>query len=205
MAQPDQTPFLSLSGQPNRVAIRRAGVQDVAAFGKIINDCAEYGLMLHRSPSYLYEHVRDFHVCLVDGQVAGVCGLNIVWANLAEVYALAVSPNFRGKGLGKRLVLTCIDEAEELGIKKLMTLTYEKDFFHRCGFTVVDRMSLPHKVWSECVRCPKNQACDEIAMIRELDVPDLSPAEVMEAPIARYDVPVPLIVRGQPHAVKSGE
>jgi len=26
--------------------IRHAGIQDVRAFGKIINDCAEYGLML---------------------------------------------------------------------------------------------------------------------------------------------------------------
>jgi amino-acid N-acetyltransferase len=193
-----KTTFASISVEPDRVQIRRAGVGDVPAIGKIINGYAEFGLMLHRSPSYLYEHVRDFHVCLVDGKIVGVCGLNIVWANLAEVYALAVAPEYRGKGLGKRLVLTCVDEAEELAIKKLMTLTYEREFFERCGFQVVDRMSLPHKVWSECVACPKNHACDEIAMIRVLDVPDLSPATPADPPSGNYEVPVPLAIRGQP-------
>lgn len=171
--------------------IRRAAIQDVPAIAKIINDCAEYGLMLHRSLSYLYEHVRDFHVAEEHGKVVGVCGLNVVWGNLAEVYSLAVAPEFRGKGLGRRLVLSCVDEAEELGIRKLMTLTYEKDFFARCGFTIVDRQELPLKVWSECVRCSKNQACDEIAMVRILeDVPDL--VSTPAPPAGPYEVPVTL-------------
>lgn len=172
--------------------IRRAGIQDVEAFGKIINDCAEYGLMLHRSLADLYENLRDFHVAIEDGKVVGVCGLKIVWANLGEVYSLAVAPAYRGKGLGRQLVLTCIDEGEELGIHKLMTLTYEKDFFARLGFQVVDRYALPHKVWSECVRCPKNTACDEIAMVRVLDVPDLSPVDLPETRPTSYEVPVQL-------------
>ena len=34
---------------------------------------------------------------------------------------------------------------------------------------MVDRRgALPLKVWSECVRCPKHDACDEIAMVRTL-------------------------------------
>lgn len=175
--------------------IRHARISDVPAFGKIINDCAEYGLMLHRSMQDLYENVRDFHVAVEGGKVVGVCGLKVVWANLAEVYALAVAPEHRGKGIGRRLVLTCVDEAEELGIHRLMTLTYEQNFFQRCGFTVVDRQSLPLKVWSECARCPKNQACDEIAMTRLLEVPDLAP--LPEAPAPTYEVPVPLVIRGE--------
>ena len=151
--------------------------------------------MLHRSIGYLYEHVRDFHVCIENDKVVGVCGLNIVWANLAEVYSLAVAPEFRGKGLGKQLVYSCIDEAEELGIQRLMTLTYEREFFVRCGFNVVDRMSLPMKVWSECARCPKNQDCDEIAMIRVLDVPDLAPPTPSTPPTSQYEVPVQLGIR----------
>lgn len=177
--------------------IRRAEIKDVPVFGKIINDCAEYGLMLHRSMSYLYEHVRDFHVAVEDGKVVGVCGLSIVWANMAEVYALAVEPSQRGKGLGRQLVLHCVDEGYELGIKTLMTLTYEKTFFSHCGFETVDRSSLPLKVWSECARCPKNQACDEIAMIRVLDVPDLNIPRP-ELPASAYEVPVVLKVRSLP-------
>ena len=173
--------------------IRHASIRDVPEFGKIINDCAEYGLMLHRSMGELYEAVRDFHVAIEDGKVVGVCGLKVVWGNLAEVYSLAVAPDYRNRGIGRRLVLTCIDEAEELGIHKLMTLTYEQHFFTRCGFSVVDRQTLPLKVWSECARCPKNQACDEIAMVRVLEVPDLTPTHNTPAP--NYEVPVPLVVR----------
>ncbi len=174
--------------------IRHAVTRDVPAMGKIINDCAEYGQMLHRSQSYLYEHVREFHVAEHRDQVVGVCGLGIVWANLAEVYALAVIPPARGRGWGKHLVHACIDEARKLGIRKLMTLTYEDRFFSACGFETLDREKLPLKVWSDCVRCSKNQACDEIAMIRVLeDVADVAPEQ---PPVTeRVDVPVTLEVR----------
>jgi len=53
-----------------------------------------------------------------------------------------------------------------------MSLTYEQRFFEKLGFDVVSKDSLPLKVWSDCVRCPKREGCDEIAMVRVLeDVP----------------------------------
>jgi len=177
------------------IMIRRATIADIPALGKIINDCAEFGLMLHRSMEFLYEHARDFHVAIDDNkEVVGVCGLGIIWGNLAEVYALAVSPSQRGKGLGKQLVMAVIAEAESLGIAKLMSLTYEQTFFEKCGFTVLDRQQLPMKVWSECARCPKNQACDEIAMVRELNVPALDVPKPAAPPPGAIDVPVVLNV-----------
>ncbi|MEX0775398.1 MAG: N-acetyltransferase [Phycisphaeraceae bacterium] len=177
--------------------IRRAGIQDIPQIGDIINSSAEYGLMLHRSLAFLYEHVRDFHVEVRQRKVVGVCGLSIVWANMAELYALAVMPEFRGKGLGKRLVLSCVDEADELGIRKIMTLTYEQAFFAKCGFHVIDRAQLPMKVWSECIRCSKNQACDEIAMLRVLeDVPEVAVPRPYEPPPGSYEVPVVLKMSG---------
>ena len=181
--------------------IRPATVADIPACGRIINDCAEYGLMLHRSPGYLYEHTRDFHVAVEKNEVQGVCGLNIIWANLAEVYALAVAPAHRGRGLGRELVEACIAEARALSILRLMALTYEKAFFARLGFETCDRQELPLKVWSECVRCSKNQACDEIAMVRVLeDVPEPADTKGLEPQAPSddsYVVPVVLKV-GQP-------
>lgn len=152
--------------------IRRALIKDIVGIAKLVNQFAERGMMLHRSLEHLYEHVRDFYVAVDDDEkVVGVCGLNIVWADLAEVYSLAVDASQQGKGLGSRLVEAAIEDARELGIAKLMSLTYEQRFFKRLGFTVVDRMTLPLKVWSECMTCPKNHACDEIAMVYQLDVP----------------------------------
>ena len=173
--------------------IRRADVRDVPAIGRIVNDCAERGQMLHRSTSFLYEHVRDFFVAEESGRVVAACGLGVVWADLAEIYALAIEPAGRARGLGGQLVIACVDEARKLRIRRVMALTYEQEFFARQGFSVVDRKQLPLKVWSQCLACAKNQACDEIAMMLELaDVPEAttSPPDAPE-PDA-YVVPTPL-------------
>ena len=70
------------------------------------------------------------------------------------------------------LVNWTVEEARRLQIRRLFALTYEQGFFNKLGFDVVDKDALPLKVWSDCVRCPKRDGCDEIAMIRELtDVP----------------------------------
>ncbi len=181
------------------ILLRGATVADVPGMAQIINDAAEFGLMLPKSLASLYENVREFRVAMdreaTDAggpaqRVVGVCGLSIVWANLAEVVSLAVEPAYRGRGLGRLLAEACLDEARRLGIRQVMTLTYEQAFFEKLGFTVVDRQKLPLKVWSECVRCPKNQACDEIAMIRVFeDVPELaSPKPHIPTP-GKYVVP----------------
>ncbi|MBI1369793.1 MAG: N-acetyltransferase [Planctomycetes bacterium] len=171
---------------------RQAKVGDVPTICSIINNYAEQGLMLHRSHAEMYERLRDYQVADHEGQVVGVCGLRIMWGNLAEVYALAVAPQMRGKGIGQRLVEAVVDDARHMEIRKLFTLTYERAFFERCGFDVVDRhQMLPLKVWSECHRCPKNQACDEIAMMRILEeVPDRSPPAEKLRPNSLYEVPV---------------
>ena len=103
-----------------------------------------------------------------DGAIVGCCALRVVWADLAEVKSLAVAPDQQGKGLGRRLVEECVEEAARLGIPRVFCLTYEVDFFARCGFHVVDRAEFPRKVWSECIRCPKFFNCTEVAMTREV-------------------------------------
>lgn len=174
------------------VEIEQAGVGDVPGMAALINDYAEQGLMLHRSHAELYERVRDFHVVTMEGRVVGLTGLRIMWSNLAEVYALAVSPAATGQGLGRRLVAAAVEEGRRLGIRRVFSLTYEQRFFERCGFTVVNRhRELPLKVWSECARCPKNHACDEIAMVRVLeDVPDLGPPAEASPQMNAYEVPL---------------
>jgi amino-acid N-acetyltransferase len=175
--------------------IRCADVRDMSAAAQIINGCAEHGQMLHRSMSFLYEHVRDFFVAEDDGKIVGVCGLVVVWADLAEVYALAVDSSQRGKGIGRSLVESCIDQARQLHIGRLMSLTYEQAFFERCGFGVIDRQQLPLKVWSECLRCAKNQACDEIAMMYTMeDIPLVSEPARSTLSEDAYVVPVTVTI-----------
>lgn len=165
---------------PDDLEIRKACMNDITAMADLINGWAERGVMLHRSLAELYEDVRDFHVACIDQRVVGVAGLRIMWANLAELYALAVDGEARSRGIGRKLVDAIAEEADALGIGRIFALTYEQQFFERCDFTLVDRKNLPQKVWSECVRCSKREACDEIAMIRVLNPNAKSPETVVE-------------------------
>lgn len=149
------------------MTIRPAKISDADAICELINYYAERGRMLHRSLESVYESLREFMVAEGDdGAVVGCVAVDIFWSNLAEVKSLAVHGDVRGQGIGSQLVRKAIDEARMIGVEKLFTLTYEQRFFERLGFEVIDRDTLPEKVWRECFACPKVDACDEIAMIR---------------------------------------
>ena len=127
--------------------IRPATIHDVPRISDVINSHAELGKMLFKSYADLYENLRDFAVYELDGQVVGCTALAIIWADLAEVRSLAVDDRFRGRGIGSELVKWCVAEARRLQIRKLMSLTYEQRFFEKLGFEVVQKESLPLKVW----------------------------------------------------------
>lgn len=148
--------------------IRNARVNDVPSIRDLINEYAEQGRMLFRSLSDLYESLRDFIVFEQDGQVVGCCCLHIYWSDLAEIKSLSVRPDCQGRGIGKALVEAAVVQARQLKLPKLFTLTLESEFFEKMGFTHIPMDVLPHKVWSDCLRCPKQENCDEIAMQREI-------------------------------------
>lgn len=162
--------------------IRPATIHDVPRIQAIVNSHAELGRMLFKSYSQLFEDLRDFGVYTdgSTGQVLGCAAVTIIWADLAEVRSLAVDNVARGRGIGRALVEWCVGEARRMQIRKLFALTYEQAFFEKQGFEVVAKETLPLKVWSDCVRCPKNDHCDEIAMVKVLEdvpVPDIAAAE----------------------------
>lgn len=125
--------------------------------------------MIPRSLNELYETVRDFVVCELRGNIRGVCSLHIMWEDLAEIRSLAVEKRFQKRGIGGNLVRHCIDEAKELGIKKIFALTYHPEFFRKLGFCDTDKADLPQKIWGDCVRCPRFPECDENAVIIHLE------------------------------------
>ena len=147
--------------------IRKAKSQDVPAIHALISCYAELDRMLFRSMADIYENLQVFQVAESDGKIVGCCALKVIWADLAEVQSLAVDKNYFGKGLGRWLVKNCVEQARNLGIKKVLTLTMEPIFFEKIGFKRVDKKTLPMKVWSDCARCPKQDQCDEIAMVIE--------------------------------------
>ncbi len=150
--------------------IRRAKLSDVEDMMSLINGFAEQGLMLPRSRNTLYEHLREFLIIEGDKKIIATGALHIIWDDLAEIRALAVDQENQGQGLGKLLVQALLQEAREIECPKVFTLTYQPDFFARCGFTLIDKEDMPHKVWKECIHCVKFPNCDENAMILNLDI-----------------------------------
>jgi len=149
--------------------LRRAKIKDVPEIVQLINYYAQKGQMLGLSRISVYNSLRNFVVIERDNRIAGVGGLSIIWKDLGEVRSLAIVPEMHGKGLGRRIVESLIVEAREMELPKVFTLTYQPGFFEKLGFSLIDKKELPHKVWKDCINCPKFPDCDEIALIRHLD------------------------------------
>ena len=151
--------------------VEKARVSDVAQMHKLINYFASKDKMLARSLSEIYENIRDYFVVREGEQVVACAALHVHWADLAEVKSLAVAENSQEQGIGAQLVAACLDEAKRMGMPAVFCLTYKPAFFEKLGFSQVEKGELPHKIWAECLRCPKFPNCDEVALICHFEVP----------------------------------
>ncbi len=158
------------SAEPTITGVRRATLADVPAMEALIGRFASQNRMLFRSAAELAQFIDEYVVYVEHGRLLGVCGLHPVAGGLAEVRALAVADEAGGRGIGRRLVEACLARARELGIAKVYTLTLVPGFFEKLGFVQANKARLHIKVWYECYRCPKFASCDEIAMVRPLDL-----------------------------------
>jgi amino-acid N-acetyltransferase len=149
--------------------IRKAKISDIKELHKLINFYAERGEMLPRSLNELYENIRDFLIFEEKGEILGCCALNVSWEDLGEIKSLAVKPGYTGKGIGRKLIEGCLQETDELGIKKVFALTFKPEYFEKRGFRKIEKEELPHKIWSECINCAKFPNCEEIAMLKEME------------------------------------
>ena len=151
--------------------LRKARIGDVRTLHRMINESAGKGEMLPRSLMDIYGSLRDFFVHWDEEEraITGICAMNIIWENLAEIRSLYVEETHRRRGIARKLVEACISEAITLELYRVFTLTYKQDFFARMGFREVSRSTLSEKIWVDCFRCPKYpDYCDEVAMIVEL-------------------------------------
>lgn len=152
--------------------IRPAAIADVPQIHEMLEVYASQGELLPRSMNDLYRHLRDFFVAELEGKIA-VCGaLEIFTEHLGEVRSLVVAKHYKARGLGRLLVKQIVAEARNIGLSRLMALTYAPGFFHKLGFKTVPKGSLPEKVWGVCIKCYKFNNCDETAVLLELNQED---------------------------------
>ncbi|GBE03633.1 MAG TPA: N-acetyltransferase [Nitrospirae bacterium] len=145
--------------------IRKATVNDAKLIHDLIKRFAKKYDMLPRSLNEIYENIRDFYIYIDNDTIVAAAALHILWEDLAEVRSVAVSKEYQGIGVGKKLVRQCMKEAKKLGVNNVFALTYAPEFFTEIGFEEVDKNTLPQKIWGECLKCHKFPECDESAVM----------------------------------------
>ncbi|MGA2268393.1 MAG: GNAT family N-acetyltransferase [Bryobacteraceae bacterium] len=188
--------FVESSTARGRLAVRKAVMHDIPPILDLINGYAAKGIMLPRTEFELSEAIRDFTVVTLSGDnfrpllapvEQGSCGaggapsgpppcqgllgcgaLHFYSPTIGEIRSLAVHEQAKTHGVGRRLVEALVAEAQEYELDTVFAFTYVAEFFQKVGFHEVERGALPLKAWKDCVRCPKFQACDEIAVLRIL-------------------------------------
>ena len=149
--------------------IRKATFSDIPGILSLIQPFVEQDIILGKTREDIVERIRDYFVYEEEGRIMGCCALYPGWDSLGEIRTTVVSPDRKGRGIGRKLVEACIKDARELGIPKLFVLTYEVEFFRKMGFEVVDMHSLPQKIFRDCIMCKHFPDCDETAMVMELE------------------------------------
>jgi amino-acid N-acetyltransferase len=160
--------FVEKPGLGLKLTVRKAVMHDIPPILDLINGYASKGVMLPRTEFELSESIRDFTVVTLGEELLGCGALHFYSPTLAEIRSLAVHERAKTHGVGRRLVEALVQEAQDYELDAAFAFTYVVEFFQKVGFHVVERGVLPLKAWKDCVRCPKFQACDEIAVLRVL-------------------------------------
>lgn len=148
--------------------MRKAKTTDVPTIASLVHLYAGQGDLLPLTVQELSRRIGDFYVFERDERITGVCSIFVYGIELAEIRSLVVQPEHEGKGIGRAVTEACIAAAKALSIRRVFALTYKPAFFERLGFRIIDRLTLPEKVWKDCRHCIKWDFCDEVAVLLDL-------------------------------------
>ncbi len=163
---------------------------DIHPLLELINGYASKGIMLPRTEFEMSENIRDFTLVFSVERIAGCGALHFYSPTVGEVRSLAVDPGIKGRGIGRTLVQALEEEARQFHLHSIFAFTYEDVFFTRLGFSEVERGELPLKTWKDCLRCPKFQSCDEIAMVKHLVPHPATHTAILEREMAGVVFPI---------------
>ena len=150
-------------------AVRPARLADVPELEALLAPYVATGDLLPRSNYDLCRHIKEYVVAEdAGGAIVGSGSLKIYSRELAEVAGLAVRADAQGTGVGRSLMESVIAEARALGLVEVLALTRKPAFFLKLGFQPAQREQFPLKVWSDCARCPRQNCCDEVAVVLKL-------------------------------------
>ena len=132
--------------------VRRARATDIRAIRDLVRPFAESRVLVSKDAVTYYESLQEFRVAEVDGDLVGCGALHVMWEDLAEIRTLAVSPQAKGTGVGSILLEALVQDARDLGLRRLFCLTFELDFFARHGFAPIEGRAVSPEVYTELLR-----------------------------------------------------
>jgi amino-acid N-acetyltransferase len=144
-------------------------LNDINNIQSLLKPFIDDGIILLRDKNEVATNIRSYTAIEENDKIIGIVALHIYSDELAEVRSLAVDKNYQNKGIGKKLIESIEKEGQNLGIKQILTLTYQKDFFEKIGFIEIEKESIPEqKVWADCIKCKHFPMCNEISMIKNI-------------------------------------
>jgi amino-acid N-acetyltransferase len=149
--------------------VRAAALGDVPGIEALMGPYVATGDLLPRSNYDLCRHIKEYVVAEAsDGQIVGCGSLKIYSSALGEIAGLAVRTDWQGTGIGRVVVQALVAEARAHRLAELLALTRKPTFFQKLGFVSAERQHFPLKVWADCARCPRQNCCDEVAVVMRL-------------------------------------
>jgi len=151
------------------VKIIKPTLRDIPKIQTLLEPFVKEGIILQRDDDEVATNIRSYIAIEEDNKFIAIGALHIYSKELGEIRSLAVDKNYQRQGLGKKIVTELEKEAQKLGLKKLLTLTYQKEFFEILGFKEIPKEEVPsQKVWSDCIKCPHFPNCNEISLIKNI-------------------------------------
>jgi len=158
-----------LQSDKSTLTIRPALMSDVEGIHELIDEASRTTTVLPRTRDSICESLRDYAIALRSGRIIGCAALHIWGVDLAEIRSVVVDPECRGQGIGAGMIEDLVRSARGLALVRLFVLTDEVRFFEKLGFGETERGTLPHKIWNECILCPKFEDCGEVSLDMRLD------------------------------------
>jgi len=151
------------------VSVRKPTLHEIIDIQSVLEPYVKEGIILRRDDDEVAANIRSYVLAYSGKKPVGVGALHIFSPFLGEIRSLAVDNAFHKKGIGKKLVSELLNEAEKLGLKEVLVLTYKKEFFEKLGFVEIEKEAIPDKkIWADCIKCKFFPNCNEIALIKYL-------------------------------------
>ena len=147
----------------------KPNLNNIIDIQRLLKPYVDEGIILNRDEDEIAANIRSYKMIYNNDIPVGVGALHIFSPFLGEIRSLAVDKKYQGKGIGKKLVKSLLEEAKDLGLKEVLVLTYKKEFFEKLGFKEIEKEAIPEKkIWADCIKCKFFPNCNEVALIISL-------------------------------------